>query len=45
VYKYIKTILINEKPLIFDGENNEIKNKNKKTSKFIKKITNIIKLK
>lgn len=42
VYKYIKTILINEKQHIFDGENNEIKKKNKKTSKFIKKIINII---
>lgn len=44
VYKYIKNILIAEKSLIFDGINNEIKNKVKKKSKFVKKIINIVKL-
>jgi len=41
VYKYIKNILIVEKNIIFDGINNEIKNKVKTKSKFVKKIINI----
>jgi hypothetical protein len=42
VYKYVKNILINEKKSIFLGNNNEIKKKNKKKSKYVKKIINII---
>jgi TATA-box binding protein (TBP) (component of TFIID and TFIIIB) len=38
VYNFIKNILINEKQNIDDGPNNEIKHKQKKTSKFVKKI-------
>lgn len=42
IYEFIKNILINEKTEIFDGINNDIKIKNKKTSKFVKKITTIL---
>ena len=42
VYKYIRNILIKEKSSIFDGINIDIKKKIKKTTKYVKKIVNII---